>query len=77
MYDQPDRAVVTPGDSNWLFGVQVQRPQLTLTVTLYQQNRFIPVSDHDLKDLTVLRPCQDAVGLPADAADGQTWDTKV
>lgn len=77
VYNQPDGAVVTPGDSNWLFWVQVQCPQLTLTVTLNQQNRFIPVSDHNLKDLTVLCPRQDAVSLPADAADGQTWDTKV
>ena len=75
-WDRPDGAVVTPGDSDRLFGVKVERPQLTLTVTLHQQNRFVPVSDHDLKYLAVLRPCQDPISLPANAADGQTWNRK-
>lgn len=69
---RPDRAVVTPGDGNRLLGVQVKRPQLTLAVALHQQNRFVPVSDHDLEDLAVLCPRQNPVGLPADAADRQT-----
>lgn len=74
--DRPDGAVVAPGDGDRLFGVEVECPQFALTVTLHQQNRFVPVSDHDLEDLAVLRSRQDPVGLPADAADGQTWNRK-
>lgn len=71
--DPPDGAVVAPGDGDRLLGVQVERPQLALAVTLHQQNRFVPFSDHYLEDLAVLGPRQDPVGLPANAADRQTW----
>lgn len=53
----PDRTIVTSSDSNWLFGMQVEGPQLSLTVTLHQQNRFVPISNHDFKNLTVLGAC--------------------
>ena len=69
--DPPDGAVVAPGDGDRLFRVEVERPQLPLTVTLHQQHRFVSVSHHHLKDLTVLRPRQDPVRLPAHAADRQ------
>lgn len=73
---QPDGAVIAPGDGDRLFGVQVKCPQLALTVTLHQENRFVPVSDHDLEDLAVLCSRQDPVSLPANTADRQTCNRK-
>lgn len=72
----PDGAVVTSCDGHGLLGVQGQGPQLALAVALHQQRRLVSVSHHDLKDLAVLGPGQDPVSLPADAADGQTWDRR-
>lgn len=64
----PDGSVIAPRHSNWLFRVQVECPQLALTVTLHEQEGLVAVSDHHLEDLAVLSPGQDPVGLPADTA---------
>ena len=69
----PYRAVITASHSKRLFGMDVKSPELALTVALHDEQRLVSVPHHHLKDLTVLRPCQDTVRLPAHTPDGQPW----
>lgn len=69
----PDRAIVTACHSQRLLGVQGQGPELAFAMALEDEYRLIPLAHNHFKNLAVLGPCQEAVGLPAYAPDRQAW----
>jgi len=48
----PDGAVVAAGDSQRLFRMNVERPELALAVSLHDEQRFVAVPHHHLHTFT-------------------------